>query len=129
MEVSYTILIKLQRNKGKKLKLNLVETKVKSDVEIIIVQKETNLKDKKILKKLNFEGTDESCVLLLEQQKIYVGCDNTSDGLRVAAAVGIRKLNETTFKTASIIANENLRERSEERRVGKECRSRWSPYH
>ena len=22
-----------------------------------------------------------------------------------------------------------LRERSEERRVGKECRSRWSPYH
>ena len=24
---------------------------------------------------------------------------------------------------------ESLRERSEERRVGKECRSRWSPYH
>src|SRR2546425_8303654 len=24
---------------------------------------------------------------------------------------------------------ENLRRRSEERRVGKECRSRWSPYH
>ena len=23
----------------------------------------------------------------------------------------------------------NLSERSEERRVGKECRSRWSPYH
>ena len=23
----------------------------------------------------------------------------------------------------------NLAERSEERRVGKECRSRWSPYH
>ena len=32
----------------------------------------------------------------------------------------IRKVNETTF--------EGLR-RSEERRVGKECRSRWSPYH
>ena len=31
-----------------------------------------------------------------------------------------------------IIWNEqtsNLRSRSEERRVGKECRSRWSPYH
>ena len=25
--------------------------------------------------------------------------------------------------------NENIRIRSEERRVGKECRSRWSPYH
>ena len=24
---------------------------------------------------------------------------------------------------------ENFEERSEERRVGKECRSRWSPYH
>ncbi len=26
-------------------------------------------------------------------------------------------------------AKEKLDERSEERRVGKECRSRWSPYH
>ena len=25
--------------------------------------------------------------------------------------------------------NTNKKERSEERRVGKECRSRWSPYH
>src|SRR3989441_11519978 len=25
--------------------------------------------------------------------------------------------------------NQNLQKRSEERRVGKECRSRWSPYH
>ena len=27
------------------------------------------------------------------------------------------------------IRNRNLVDRSEERRVGKECRSRWSPYH
>ena len=27
------------------------------------------------------------------------------------------------------ILSPNLAERSEERRVGKECRSRWSPYH
>ena len=26
-------------------------------------------------------------------------------------------------------AQSSLRSRSEERRVGKECRSRWSPYH
>ena len=25
--------------------------------------------------------------------------------------------------------NQNYSDRSEERRVGKECRSRWSPYH
>ena len=33
---------------------------------------------------------------------------------------------------ASVNAQENLKwgaTRSEERRVGKECRSRWSPYH
>ena len=27
------------------------------------------------------------------------------------------------------LAEELTQERSEERRVGKECRSRWSPYH
>ena len=28
-----------------------------------------------------------------------------------------------------ILANDGVEARSEERRVGKECRSRWSPYH
>ena len=27
------------------------------------------------------------------------------------------------------MANDGWEQRSEERRVGKECRSRWSPYH
>ena len=31
-------------------------------------------------------------------------------------------------KSANIIKNDS-QSRSEERRVGKECRSRWSPYH
>ena len=30
---------------------------------------------------------------------------------------------------ASSKLEEAIRSRSEERRVGKECRSRWSPYH
>ena len=33
--------------------------------------------------------------------------------------------NEMAFKIAASLAHR----RSEERRVGKECRSRWSPYH
>ena len=32
------------------------------------------------------------------------------------------------FRKADIISI-HMAERSEERRVGKECRSRWSPYH
>ena len=40
------------------------------------------------------------------------------------AASGMTKI------IASVIADlEALQSRSEERRVGKECRSRWSPYH
>ena len=31
--------------------------------------------------------------------------------------------------TASVVGTKEGEGRSEERRVGKECRSRWSPYH
>ena len=38
---------------------------------------------------------------------------------------------EVIFKDGSMLKDEGIRQilRSEERRVGKECRSRWSPYH
>ena len=36
----------------------------------------------------------------------------------------------TSWMFAQVTVTGNVRdERSEERRVGKECRSRWSPYH
>ena len=43
-------------------------------------------------------------------------------------------VSETSFKLSKDEAKKVLEElinegRSEERRVGKECRSRWSPYH
>ena len=34
-----------------------------------------------------------------------------------------------TYKGKVLVDNNQLKLRSEERRVGKECRSRWSPYH
>src|SRR5260370_41535219 len=37
-----------------------------------------------------------------------------------------RKLD---IKIPTLCHNEHMTPRSEERRVGKECRSRWSPYH
>src|SRR5689334_23922686 len=38
--------------------------------------------------------------------------------------------DEEAFMTASFnLAKAGVEMRSEERRVGKECRSRWSPYH
>src|SRR5690554_40028 len=42
-------------------------------------------------------------------------------------AVGVM-VNDTLVAVA-FIGDPDLRLRSEERRVGKECRSRWSPYH
>src|SRR5690349_22537394 len=46
-------------------------------------------------------------------------------GSCAAEAVARRKLREQGRRPARLAA----RARSEERRVGKECRSRWSPYH
>ena len=36
---------------------------------------------------------------------------------------------ENKIFTVEIITPDRIFYRSEERRVGKECRSRWSPYH
>ena len=37
--------------------------------------------------------------------------------------------HEQGIETLHLQHNQVVFERSEERRVGKECRSRWSPYH
>ena len=47
-------------------------------------------------------------------------------GKRHVMAVG---LLDTPANRAIAAAKATVIERSEERRVGKECRSRWSPYH
>ena len=41
----------------------------------------------------------------------------------------LRRLTRQISELTSLLSLEQGRARSEERRVGKECRSRWSPYH
>ena len=66
----------------------------------------------------------------------------TAQGLEIIRRQSPNKLRQTLARIEAIIAeyqvecivlgypkNMNNTERSEERRVGKECRSRWSPYH
>ena len=54
---------------------------------------------------------------------VYVGIvKRLEDAPRVVASV-------STLFVATIVAGFAAAARSEERRVGKECRSRWSPYH
>ena len=53
--------------------------------------------------------------------------ENTKELLEIVSRVDLITVfggDGTTLMTAEIAAT-----RSEERRVGKECRSRWSPYH
>ena len=40
-----------------------------------------------------------------------------------------KKLRKEIIEIVKKIPNDLTPDRSEERRVGKECRSRWSPYH
>ena len=50
----------------------------------------------------------------------------------IAHLNGYSALLENKFSTPTLAVNNTIKElrgRSEERRVGKECRSRWSPYH
>ena len=61
-----------------------------------------------------------------------VGCGGgilaESMAVRGAQVTGI-DLAEQPLKVAQLHLLETGNNRSEERRVGKECRSRWSPYH
>src|SRR5258708_29577146 len=66
-----------------------------------------------------------SLLVVAPAVKLYpAGATTNSD----AGVTDIRK----TYKTLEAMQSEGLAllvHRSEERRVGKECRSRWSPYH
>ena len=60
--------------------------------------------------------------------------DNASLNLEIGkrirkAAINMSKLSARVWENKKHTTHTNNDVRSEERRVGKECRSRWSPYH
>ena len=67
---------------------------------------------------------------LILKQKITKGYDHW-----LAAYDGAEELRSTKYGIKTIYRGHDINDRdtihvrSEERRVGKECRSRWSPYH
>src|SRR5256885_5695033 len=65
----------------------------------------------------------------LQARPVFSGCDQIvsfiGDGGTRARFVGVYRVLQQSKSAKSLVP----KDRSEERRVGKECRSRWSPYH
>ena len=67
-------------------------------------------------------------VLLPFHEDLSIDERSFRDHLRhVASTEGLSAITVNAHSTE--VASCTFEERSEERRVGKECRSRWSPYH
>src|SRR5260370_24051177 len=69
-------------------------------------------------------GTQASSKALLLDKDVYRGLYPARDFLPVE-----RKDPVDGFCTDDVGLEGSVKDRSEERRVGEECRSRWSPYH
>lgn len=98
------------------MKLTLCETNSKHnecDVEIVIVVDKDleKLKDKAVLKNVNFKGDDEEVIFFPESQRIYVGCEEpTYECIAIAIAGAVKKFQTTKFKTACVALLENEEE-------------------
>ena len=71
--------------------------------------------------------------LKLDQMKSFTAENNYKAAAEIADTINWHKIKNVNalIKAGEIYENVGRYEesRSEERRVGKECRSRWSPYH
>ena len=77
----------------------------------------------------NLNKIDSTAILVLQNGKFFRGLGLGYQG----TATGEVCFNTSITGYQEIISDpsyaEQIINRSEERRVGKECRSRWSPYH
>ena len=88
-----------------------------------------------VLGKINGDDNVKAVILTGEGKAFVAGADisqmkdlNAVDG-RAMMQAGHKVMNTIDRMPKPFIAAINGLTRSEERRVGKECRSRWSPYH
>ena len=75
-----------------------------------------------------------SSIKNFDELPLFLNAQLVSRTLGVSPSSAYELLHEDGFPSLRIgsrlvVPKEQFRLRSEERRVGKECRSRWSPYH
>src|SRR3989440_6962188 len=76
----------------------------------------------------------QTCALPIYSRATVRGTDGRDrragrDVGQLAARAQARRVSASGSAPATVVTEVSIQERSEERRVGKECRSRWSPYH
>ena len=81
------------------------------------------IRAQKLIKEYGFE----SCVHII----IKLPGENMEDVVETSKILSVLEVDFVKIHSLYILKNTALGkdDRSEERRVGKECRSRWSPYH
>ena len=99
------------------------------------------MKLQKIINRLQKLHPKEIDLSLDRIKKLCKKLGNPQDKIKAISVVGTNGKNSTISATFSILKEANIKcnvftsphilkiNRSEERRVGRECRSRWSPYH
>ena len=71
----------------------------------------------------------EEIQALLENEIEFEEIPGITSAISVPAYAGIPVTHRGIAKSFHVFTGHTMADRSEERRVGKECRSRWSPYH
>src|ERR1051326_6219367 len=73
-------------------------------------------------------GRRELPGLLIDSNETQFGLARPAASTKVASCLSVVELPAVTGATTTRSSESSCLRRSEERRVGKECRSRWSPY-
>ena len=60
---------------------------------------------------------------------VLLSCTEKKEEATLSGLMKSNFVSEVQGKPTALYVLKNQNGRSEERRVGKECRSRWSPYH
>ena len=108
----------------------VIELRRDANPQVVLNQlyKHTQLQENISIILLALVNNEPKVLTLREMLDCYI--DFRKEVIRKRTEYDLKKAKERAHILEGLkIATDYIDERSEERRVGKECRSRWSPYH